>query len=383
MEPIFYGNQDHFTLHIRITKKCNADCSYCSSFQTNPHELMNFEQLEESMQFIKSIIQKYHLGGKRKSITVQYIGGEILTVPHSYLEKFTQIVQNNLSPLFQSFRHGGQSNLIGSFHKVKNMYELFNGNLGTSFETFNTNRTIQKNHLLYKKIFFKNTQQIKKSFGKNISGIIVLDKSMQKHIFQEIFSAHNHKNHITIRPVFEGGSKIEQLTLEEIENIFLQIFEKWFLQYEIIIEPFYSYFIKRFLSKQSLSIESFSGCPSQHNCANVSLNLDPDGSLYICQDLSDSEQYKIGNAVDGSWNESLFQQIQNRSLFLDKNCLSCDYFKECQGGCMKESIDHHQDIYGKTLYCSIWKKLFAAIDEKINHTDKSSIENWLKKLEHY
>jgi radical SAM protein with 4Fe4S-binding SPASM domain len=383
MNTPFFGNQDHFTLHIRITKKCNADCSYCSSFQKNPHDLMSIENLHQSLKFIQSLIEKYHLGGKRKSITVQYIGGEILTVPQTYLKEFTTTVQNSLSPLFQNFRHGAQSNLIGSFQKVQNLYQLFDGNLGTSFEFLNNNRTIQKNHLLYKKIFFKNTQNIKKNFGKNISGIIVLDKSMQSYIFQEIEQAQKNKNHITIRPVFEGGSHIEELTIEEIEDIFLKIFEKWFLHYSIIIEPFYSYFMKRFLSKKSMSIENFSGCPSQHNCANVSLNLDPDGSLYICQDMSDSNQYKIGNALTSTFEKDLFHKIQQRSYFLEKNCLSCDYFHECQGGCMKEAIDHHNDIYGKTLYCPVWKKLFAQIDQKIKTIDHKDIENWLKQLEKY
>ena len=40
------------TLHIRLTKHCNADCSYCSSWQESPDARLTPEDLRKSIDFI-------------------------------------------------------------------------------------------------------------------------------------------------------------------------------------------------------------------------------------------------------------------------------------------------------------------------------------------
>ena len=40
------------TLHIRLTKHCNADCSYCSSWQESPDARLTPADLRKSIDFI-------------------------------------------------------------------------------------------------------------------------------------------------------------------------------------------------------------------------------------------------------------------------------------------------------------------------------------------
>lgn len=384
MNKIFTANQDTLTLHIRITKKCNADCSYCSSFERDAKDLMSLKDLEKSMFFITEKIKELSLGGKRNNISVQYIGGELLTVPSDYLENFTKIVEYNLSPLFLNFRHGSQTNLIGSENKINKLFSIFDGNIGTSFDHFTEQRTINSDAKKYKTIFIKNASFVKKSYGKNISGVIVVDEKMAPNIHEEIKVANQNRRHITLRPVFNGGSPVKKLTIFDLEKIYEDSFENWFLKQNIIIEPFFSYLKRRVYSKENLDLHSISGCPSQHNCASVSLNLEPDGSLYVCQDMADSKEYVLGNAIKNEFNYDLFYVIQDRTNHLNSDCLSCSYFNECQGGCMKEAIEHTEDgIYGKTIYCSIWKKIFANIDKKIATYSIQDINKWLEKISKY
>lgn len=384
MSEIFTANKNTLTLHIRITKKCNADCSYCSSYEANASDLMSLNDLDKSLDFLKEKIINLGLGGSRNNLTVQYIGGELLSVPVEYLSSFSSLVKEKLSPLFKNFRHGGQSNLIGSFRKVNELIELFDGNIGSSYDNFTEQRTVQKNSKLYRSIFLKNISQIKKQYGKTISGVVVLDKKMSSFIKEEINLAHKRKSHITLRPVFNGGSPVEKLTINDLETIYEELFDDWFLKQDIIIEPFFSYLQRRLHKYTNQNIEDISGCPSQHNCATVSLNLEPDGSIFVCQDMADSQSYKIGNAIDGIWNEQLFNQIKLRSEHLHSSCLSCDYFKECQGGCMKEAIEQTPEgIYGKTLYCSIWKKIFFKIDKAIENNSFEKINNWIEAISKY
>ena len=382
MDSIFFGNTDTLTLHIRITKKCNADCSYCSSFETVTSKLMSIDDLKTSFEFSKEKIEKINLGGKRHMLTVQYIGGELLTVNSEYLLTFSNTVKEYLSPLFLNFRHGAQSNLIGSTHKINQLKEIFGSNIGTSYDNFTEQRTIKKDSEKYKKIFLKNVSHLKKEFAKSIDGVVVIDQKMKNFIFDEINLANKEKRNITLRPVFYGGSEISKLTLDELNTIYLSLFDSWFMKQNIIIEPFFSYTQKRIynLSNNSEQLKNFSGCPSQHNCASVSLNLDPDGSLYTCQDLSDSKQLKFGNAIKKEWNSDLFLKIKDRSNKLKSDCYSCDYFKECQGGCMKEAFEQSNDIYGKTEYCFIWKNLFKKIDDSIEQYGLEKVQFWLNKI---
>lgn len=383
MNNIFTGNTNNLTLHIRITKKCNADCSYCSSFEANASDLMSIDDLRKSLSFIKQKIISLKLGGERNLLTVQYIGGELLTVSTEYLKEYTSIVKNELSPLFKDFKHGGQSNLIGSFNKIDSLFDIFNNNIGTSFDNYTAQRTVKQNPSKYRTIFLKNVSHIKKNYGKNISGIIVLDKKMAPFIQQEVNLQDSKRRHLTIRPVFNGGSPINGISIKEMNDIMGGIYDNWALNQQIIIEPFYSYFIKRFENRNGNSINLLSGCPSQHNCATVSLNLEPNGDLYTCMDLADSKHLPFGNAIKGTFSDDIFNLLNKRTDNLSKECIECDYFKECQGGCMLESIEHHNDIYGKTNYCSIWKMLFAKIDNTINKNSKEDIQKWIDKITKY
>lgn len=383
MTSIFTANKNSFTLHVRVTKKCNADCSYCSSFEKNPNDLMSLSDLEKAMLFVKNKIIELNLGGTREQINVQYVGGELLSVPSEYLEKFTQVVKENLSPLFKSFRHGTQSNLISLTRKIENLLSIFDNNVGTSFDSFTEQRTVKSNSKLYKTIFMKNLSFVKKSRGLNLSGIIVVDEKMAPHIEYEVEIANKNKRHIVLRPVFSGGSSVDKLSILDLENIYEKLFDNWILKQNIIIEPFFSYMQRRISSLQNKDIGSISGCPSQHNCANVSMNFEPDGTIYVCLDTADSKVLPLGNAIRNEFNYDLFSQIQERSNHLDSSCLSCSYFNECQGGCMKEAIEHHNDIYGKTLYCSVWKKVFKKIDLSIQEHGIDRLQIWLEKISKY
>jgi radical SAM protein with 4Fe4S-binding SPASM domain len=383
MDSIFTANKNSFTLHVRVTKKCNADCSYCSSFEKNPNDLMSLSDLEKAMDFVKNKIYELNLGGSRDQINVQYVGGELLSVPSDYLESFTQVVQKNLSPLFKNFKHGAQSNLIGSTRKIENLLSTFDNNVGTSFDSFTEQRTVKSNSKIYKTIFMKNLSFVKKSHGLNLSGIVVIDEKMAPHIKEEIEIANKNKRHIMLRPVFNGGSSVDKLSIEDLENIYENLFDDWILKQNIIIEPFFSYMQKRISNIQNKEIGGMSGCPSQHNCANVSMNLEPDGTLYVCLDTADSKVLPLGNAIKNEFDYELFSKIQDRSNHLSSSCLNCSYFNECQGGCMKEAIEHTDDMYGKTLYCGVWKKVFKKIDLSIQEHGIDRLQNWLNKISKY
>jgi radical SAM protein with 4Fe4S-binding SPASM domain len=379
----FIANKDSLTFHIRITKKCNADCSYCSSYENTPSTLMSLQDLDKSLSFIKNFILKNKMGGNREMITVQYVGGELSTIPIEYLTNFSNIVKNHLSPLFKEFRHGGQTNLIASKSTLNSLIDIFDGNLGTSVDNFTNQRTVKKSSEKYKTIFLKNIDYTKKITGKVFPSILVLDKKMEPYIKQEIDIANSKKMNLTLRPVFNGGMPIENIPLNHLVEIYKEIFSNWFLKQHIIIEPHYSFLKKRMLKfeKNNEKLATISGCPFQNNCASSSLNLEPNGDLFVCLDMADSKNLVFGNAIEEKINDEIFSKLMERQNKLNTDCYSCDYYNDCQGGCMNEAIEHTGDLYGKTFYCNIWKELFKLVDEKISSNKIEDIKNWITKIE--
>lgn len=369
-------NKDTFTLHIRITKKCNADCSYCSSYEANASKIMKLSDVEKSIKNIRSRIEQKGLGGKRNAISVQYIGGEVLTVNSDYLESYVEIVRKELMPIFKNFVDGAQSNLIGSETKVNRLFTLFEGRVGTSYDNFTNQRTINGDSNKYKTIFLKNTNTIKRGFGIPVGGIIVLDRKMSNHINEQLLIQKEKKIPTIIRPVFQGGSIINGLNLQEIKDIYMNIYDNWILKEKYHLEPFYTMVKKRIATRAGSDISCLSGCAFQANCSDVSMNLDPNGDIYICQDLSDSKELKIGNALEDFWDEELINKIKDRPNNLSDDCKKCSYLNDCQGGCMKEAIEVNSGVYGKPEMCLIWKTIFDKIDQMIEH-DYDNIKSWI------
>ena len=150
----------------------------------------------------------------------------------------------------------------------------------------------------------------------------------------------------------------------------------------IAIEPLMSMVQKRLLSKQTNdeNFENISGCNFQHNCATSSLNLEPDGTLYVCLDMADGKHFPIGNAIKEEINEENFSKLLSRTEKLNKDCLNCNYFSACQGGCMNEAIEQTNDVFGKTEYCSTWLTIFEKIDKQIEIYGANEVNKWIKKV---
>lgn len=381
------GNTSSLTLHIRITKKCNADCTYCSSYQMLADNRMSLDDLDKSLDFLANLIVTQGIAGNREMISVQYVGGEVSILPLDYVEEYTKRVEKKLSPLFKYFQHGVQSNLIASKDKILKLVDIFGSNIGTSFDNSTEQRRVQGDSNKYRTIFLKNQNTLKKITGKKASGVVVVDEKMEPFVFNEISIANENHTHLTLRPVFQGGMPIEEMNVSHVIPIFEKAFDEWIMNSHISIEPFTSLLNKRLIKyKKSFTtsngfkeINAYSGCPFQHNCAQNSLNLEPNGDLFLCFEMADGNRYSFGNAIDGIFNSDVFNLLLERSNKLQKECYECDYFDECQGGCMNEAIDHFGDIYAKTKNCSLWKALFAKIDANIEKHGVDNIQKWLDK----
>lgn len=378
------------TVHVRLTKACNADCAYCSSYTQNVHDIMPIEEVKKSVAFIKSLILNKGLGGIRDFLSIQYVGGEVTMLPTAYIKDVTDVFIQELAPLFKYWQHGVQTNLIASRKKLEDLVDIFGKNIGTSIDSFSNLRTVNGNSQKYRTIFLKSDRTMRKMVGRRTPAVVVVDAEMADMLDKELALAEKEKRDITLRPVFHGGKEdVNVVHTEKMKEVYTKVYKNWVLNSNIAIEPFYSltrrrldsYKAKQQSSSQQTVIDAVSNniaCPYQNHCALTSINLESNGDLFLCVEFADSGKMKMGNAIRGEFNEEVFDQLLSRQQ-LNEYCRSCDYVLECQGGCLSEILNHGGGLCDSSKYCSTWKSLFSMMDD-IMKKDSHKLESFLQKF---
>lgn len=366
------------TLHVRLTKACNANCTYCSSFENNPDKFMSLNDFIISIENIWGRISG--LGISPSYINMEYVGGEILLVPFKVLESQVNFARSFFHERGVLVRDGVQTNLIGSRSKVSELYDLFDGRMGTSIDSFTDQRRIDGDHKRYKVIMLSREKSILGDSHK-FPGVFTIDSITKDFVSMEIKKASRDNRNLTIRPVFSGGSPVKLISSEDLALIMAETFNLWFMKMNIVLEPHFSLFKNRFENRFGINSNfERSYCSFQSDCASKSVSLEPDGDVYVCQELADMGYGKLGNAILNEWDNEMWDSLSARSSKLSRDCLNCDYYKECQGGCMMQSLDDGNGIYGKPEYCLAWKRLFSEMDNAINSVGFDRINNWLNRL---
>jgi radical SAM protein with 4Fe4S-binding SPASM domain len=371
-----------FTLHLRLTRDCNAHCSYCSSAGVSEGR-MSQEDFKKSINWISEVFFKRLRIGKNHHLTAEYLGGEVLVIPHNELSSNVEYARSVFNPMVKNYRDGAQSNLISSPRRVKELYDLFEGRIGTSWDTKTGQRHIRGKAELYTAILQTSLKTLKEERDSNPGRVIVIDEKTAPYMAQEVEDAINGKYSLVFRPVFQGGSpEISPASLDNLMENYIAAYNVWISKgMPERIEPFSTLMERRFVDLtgkiQGIST-SLQYCPFQSNCAFKSLSLDPDGSLYICQEMADSNNYKLGNAISGTFNEEIWKRLSKRSSKLNKSCQTCTWRNSCAGGCMNEAIQHHGDPFAKTELCPLWMRIFTEIDKDLK---KSSILKKINTLE--
>lgn len=371
------GNIDHRILHIRLTDSCNADCSYCSSYNDKP-TYMSAEQVLSSVSFIKDEFYKkrYPIKGNGY-ISVQYIGGEVLTVQPDVLEKIVKSVEVELSDIFYSVRSGVQSNLIGSGKRLDSLIKIFGKNIGTSEEFSTSERTINGSSEVYKNLYNKGIKKLKVN-GVVPGVIFTLSKDSVKESLS-FYNASQAKYHsITYRPIFEGGKEVSGLSNDELYFSLRSVLYKWVLSGNIHVEPF-SMLLSNLLNNIEFK-SSCAGCPFQSDCVEKSLDIEANGDIYICLDTADAGNLKIGNAINGHIDDALLFRLGLRKNKIIEQCSGCKAFKVCHGGCLAESVSKNNNIYSKTPYCDVWLRLVSDMENIINEFGFDNVKSWFDSL---
>lgn len=371
----------HFTLHIRLTRRCNADCEYCSSWREGEHGHMTPAQFSRALDFLLPHLQRLGFSkGRGQAVSLQYVGGEILTVPSEDLKRIVLEARTRMEEVFDVVRDGVQSNLIGSPNRLAVMTGLFGDRIGTSVDHFGMQRTLAGSATKYRTISIQSAQRMRRS-GRGIPAIFVVDSKGLASARREYEMADEEGYALTLRAVFAGGRGSDEAAPEEIARVYGEVFDAWAMRGRVNVEPM-GHLLRQRLAVYGASPEaaSIAGCPFQSDCAQVSLNLDPNGDLFLCLDTSDSDQMRLGNALQGSFDWALWERMRERAQHLDGSCKVCPYREQCHGGCMSEGFHLTGSPFGKTGLCVVWKTLFARIDALVAAHGAPVVARWAEGL---
>lgn len=361
----------HYTLNIRLTKSCNADCDYCSSFDVDEKSYMSKDDVVGSIEYLfKTVLPAQRI--TPTAVTIQYVGGEVLTIPTDTLNTIVNSVRYFFAELNISIVDGVQTNLIGSNRRVSNLITLFNGRVGSTIETVTDKRTISNSAQGFKDIWNDRVSLLPRNGNSGL--IFTVDHDTSRHAQAEYKASCDLNLPITYRPVFEGGKSVEKLSASDYTSILLDTLSKWFMSTKPAVEPLLD-MIKSRITSHSMS--HCSSCNRQSDCAKRGMNIEPNGDLYTCLEMADSGVYKLGNGISKTFNTNTWSKIALRDAVISRECGACPYFTSCKGGCLIESEQAGMGMYSKTPYCSTYINVFSEIDRLIEEHGASDVKKWL------
>lgn len=361
-----------YTLHLRITHACNATCSYCSSWKKTNEPSMTPASLDSALSFVEELWDK--LGLAPTFLNIEYVGGEILLIDPEELTQMVLQTRERFTRRGIQVRDGAQSNLIGSTRRVDHLYELFSGRVGTSIDRFSAQRTLghsadgAKRYRVFQLHVEKGLDERRDVMP---PAVLSLDAKTLPFLMEELALSAQEQREMTLRPIFQGGSEISSVSPQEMGEGLAAAFRWWVgARMPMHVEPFAS-LLRRRCDEASIDDNGF--CAWQADCAEKSLSIEPNGDLFICQELADMDQLKLGNALTRTFDDGLYAKIKLRKERLEAGCFSCPYFKSCQGGCLQQALEGGAGLYGKTQWCQAWKRLFKEMDEVIALTGSARL----------
>jgi radical SAM protein with 4Fe4S-binding SPASM domain len=327
---------------------------------------MDSERFEQALTWIADTVFPWIGVGAQHHLTIEYLGGEVLLVPQDDLAKSVETARRVLEPKVRRLRDGVQSNLIGAPRRLDGLVALFGGNIGTSWDNHTQQRTIHGSASAYAKRLSQSLGHLHAHHGLTPGRVLVVDKHTAPHLRQEVLDARRGGYDLVLRPVFQGGSPgVEHATIDTLTEAYMEAYAAWEetgggANTETRVEPFQSLWERRQDSRANRVAHS--GCPFQSDCAFKSLSLDPDGSLYICQEMADARHYPLGNALTGTFHHQTWELLAKRTQHLDTSCKACPWLSACGGGCMNEAVEQFGDPFAKTELCPVWTRIFSHID---------------------
>lgn len=94
------------------------------------------------------------------------------------------------------------------------------------------------------------------------------------------------------------------------------------------------------LNQGPCAIKRLRGC----SCGNEYIAVTPEGDIYPCHQFVGEEQWKMGNVLDGTFNNEIKDMFAHTNVYTKPECKRCWAKFYCSGGCNANSWQYEGDI---------------------------------------
>jgi uncharacterized protein len=112
-------------------------------------------------------------------------------------------------------------------------------------------------------------------------------------------------------------------------------------------------------------------CTGLANCADSTIAIEPDGSVYPCGSLAANPELSYGTLASSSL-ENLMSSSVARNLRHRQHtdeCLKCKWFHTCHGGCMSRAHKYKGTVHVKDYYCHALYGIYEHIEMRVKERE--------------
>jgi radical SAM protein with 4Fe4S-binding SPASM domain len=350
-----------------VAEHCNASCDYCYLRHSKDKPAGLLPQTD-----IEVIFGRYCRELKKAGILgsgIFWHGGDALNINPDWLDMAVMTVNDVFAGYGIDVRHAMQTNLMryDADRKVV-LQKHFSVGMGSSLDYPNMHRKFGKlTGDDYNNHWIKNYRALKDD-GLTVSTIAVANRQTLRtkpREFCDYFHKHVGIDGMQINFPFGGDFWLDPTDLGEW---LLRLLDIWYAEMNFHqISPFGNLYRRIHWDRGQMFYDGM--CVLDADCTRGVIGIGPTGRVSQCDTWrGDTICDDFGNLLDTSSIESILdhparREISERWKTLSE-CIRCEWFRICGGGCPRRALEAHGTINRKDPYCETYKMLFSAIAER-------------------
>lgn len=173
---------------------------------------------------------------------------------------------------------------------------------------------------------------------------------------------------LSAEPVVTDEKEPYALTMDDVPRVFEEYDKLCKVMSERREKKFNFFHFMMDLDGGPCAIKRLRGC----GCGNDYVAVDPHGNIYPCHQFVGIDQWKMGNLLDGTFNEEIKNYFAKTHLYSKQGCRDCWAKFYCSGGCNANSFIYEGDcrkpheiscmFQRKRLECALALAVKRAVD---------------------
>lgn len=350
---------------VQTSSECNLRCKYCYVRASEDRKI------KMSIADVKKLIQNISLDFDR--IRFVWHGGEPLLMGIDFYQEVVR-VQEEISKNYKiEFRNGIQTNGLLLTDEWLSFFNKNRFSAGISFDAppevhayQRANRTVEAAE--------SDLRAIVEKFEKHnlsLNAICVISK-LNVNGGEEIFNFFSDIGAVSYSLLLMMKTPLpecpEAPTNQELTNLYKTTFELWLKGQHNFksIEPIET------MVRSLLGEETPLSCSFASHCLERMITITPEGNVVPCGSFTSSE-FILGNILKDPLLKILYNQQcdkfrNQRSAYINENCLNCEFISICRGGCREVAFWHSGEYGGEYPYCEARKETFTYMRKRLQET---------------